>query len=61
MTVIANAVSAAISTNGNNTDSSAEQREIVLEIDGIRLGRILLPKMNQEADRLGYKSILQYE
>lgn len=58
MSVIATAVAAAQTAN---TPTSSEQQEIVLELDGVRLGRVLLPKMNTEADRLGFKPILQYE
>lgn len=37
------------------------EKEIIIELDGTRLGRVILPKLNQEADRLGYKPILQVE
>ena len=41
----------------SNTESV--NREIIIELDGTKLGRVILPKLNQEADRLGYKPILQ--
>lgn len=55
-TAVGNAVLGAMqfSTTGSN-----DNREVVLSIDGTKLGRALLPKLNQESERLGYKSILQ--
>lgn len=50
------AVSSAMSVSGSNSGQSGE---VVLEIDGTKLGRILLPKMNNESKRLGYKPILE--
>lgn len=37
------------------------EKEIIIELDGTRLGRAILPKINNEVNRLGYKSILQVE
>lgn len=53
---IGSVVMSAMQTSNNSTDGS---KEVVLSIDGTKLGRVILPKLNQEADRLGYKSILQ--
>ena len=41
----------------STTDSG--DKEVILSIDGTKLGRVILPKLNQESQRLGYKSILQ--
>lgn len=45
--------------NMSNTGGSGQPSEVTLEIDGTKLGRILLPKMNGESERLGYKPILE--
>jgi hypothetical protein len=42
-----------------NTSNSSDNREVIIELDGVKLGRAILPKLNQESERLGYKSILQ--
>ena len=44
---------------GKNNESIIEDKEIILEIDGVQIGRILLPKLDNEAQRLGYKTILR--
>lgn len=56
-------IATAVATANTQTSSSdnSDQQEVVLEVDGVRLGRVLLPKMNVESGRLGYKPILQYE
>ncbi len=40
-------------------DSGESNREIIIELDGTKLGRVMLPKLNEEAGRLGYKPILE--
>ncbi|WP_352420728.1 hypothetical protein [Proteiniborus sp.] len=46
---------------GGNTSSYDENRELVFNIDGVKLIRILLPKLNDELIRMGYRPIYQYE
>lgn len=46
---------------GGNTSSYDENRELVFNIDGVKLIRILLPKLNDELVRMGYRPIYQYE
>lgn len=59
--IIASAVGTAIMSAMQFTTGSGSSgdREVVLSIDGTKLGRALLPKLNQESERLGYKTILQ--
>ncbi len=58
--IIASAVgSAVLQAMQFSITGSNDNREVVLEIDGTRLGRALLPKLNQESERLGYRTILQ--
>ena len=58
--IIASAVGTAVmnAIQFTNTGSDGE-REVILSIDGTKLGRAILPKLNQESERLGYKTILQ--
>lgn len=42
-------------------NSGNEPREIILELDGLKVGRAILPRLNQEMVRLGYKPILQVD
>ncbi len=46
---------------GNNDRSSYDDRELIFNIDGVKLIRVLLPKINDELIRLGYRPIYQYE
>lgn len=46
---------------GSNNSSYDENRELVFNIDGVKLIRILLPKLNDELVRMGYRPIYQYE
>lgn len=55
-TAVINAVQAS-GNSGSNNDSG----EYGVYFDGDKVGRAILPKLNQEADRLGYKPILQVE
>ena len=43
------------------SNTSESNKEIIIELDGTRLGRAILPELNKESERLGYKSILQVE
>jgi len=52
------AVTMAMKLNSNNNDDS---RDIVLNIDGRTFARTMLQKINEEALRLGYESILKYK
>lgn len=45
---------------GGNNSSYDENRELVFNIDGTKLVRILLPKINDELIRMGYRPIYQY-
>ncbi len=56
-TAVGNAVLGAMQFNTGS--SSSDTREVILSIDGTKLGRAILPKLNQESERLGYKTILQ--
>ncbi len=60
--IIASAVGTAVmnAVQFGGSDSGGNQ-EVNIHLDGTKLGRVMLPKLNQEADRLGYKPILQYE
>lgn len=40
-------------------DSGESYREVIIELDGTRVGRAMLPKLNEESERLGYKPILE--
>ena len=56
---VANAVLAAMQFMGGQGQDSSEGRELILEIDGVKLARILLPKTDAELRRRGARSILQ--
>ncbi len=43
--------------SGSNDDGN---KEIVIELDGVKLGRVLLPRLNEETQRMGYKPILDF-
>lgn len=60
-TAVGNAVLAAMQlSNFNNQNSSViEDREIVLQLDGVKLARLILPKIDQELQRMGAKPIIQ--
>ena len=53
---VGSAVMAAMQFNTGTTDGN---KEVVIELDGVKLGRVLLPKLNNETQRLGYKPILE--
>lgn len=42
-----------------NVIDSADDREIILELDGARIGKVLLPRLNEEVKRRGFKEILE--
>ena len=46
-----------ISQAGN----SSGEKELIINLDGKEMGRVLLPKMNNESKRLGYQPILNYK
>lgn len=57
---IASAVgSAVLAANQVSSTGRSNNEEIILEMDGTRVGRVLLNKLNEEAIRLGYKPILR--
>jgi len=58
MGIIATAVATA--NQMTSQGSSDSQQEIILEVEGVRLGRVLLPKMNSQASRLGFQPLLKY-
>jgi len=41
------------------SSNSSGSQEVNLVVDGVKLGRILLPKLDEEASRLGFQTILQ--
>ncbi|NMB44300.1 MAG: hypothetical protein GX995_09255, partial [Clostridiales bacterium] len=43
----------------NSVGSNETEKEIVMNIEGNKMARIMLPLLDREATRLGYKSILQ--
>ncbi|HHV98606.1 MAG TPA: tape measure protein [Clostridiaceae bacterium] len=58
--IIASAVgSAVLAANQVSSANSSDGSEIILEMDGTRVGRVLLNRLNEEAIRLGYKPILR--
>lgn len=61
--IIASAVGTAVvnAMQFNSSGSNNDDTELTIELDGTKLGRVILPKLNEEADRLGYKPILQTE
>lgn len=60
--IIASAVgTAVVNAMQFNSSGSNDDTELTIELDGTKLGRVILPKLNQEADRLGYKPILQVD
>lgn len=61
MGMIASAVGSAMLGAMQMSSSNNENREVIIELDGTRLGRAILPKLDKESERLGYKSILQLE
>lgn len=54
---VGSAVLAAMQAVTQMTESS--DREIVMSIDGVRLARVLVPKINSEIERMGFRPILQ--
>lgn len=52
---------AVVSALGMNQSSSSgnNDREIVVQLDGREMGRVLLPNLDSESQRLGYESILR--
>ena len=42
-----------------NVIDSGDDREIILELDGARIGKVLLPRLNEEVKRRGFKEILE--
>lgn len=56
---VANAVLAAMQFSGGQEPSTSESKELIIEIDGVKLARVLLPKTNAELRRRGAKPILQ--
>jgi len=57
---IASAVGSAVLSAIQVTQSnSSEEREVILSIDGVKLARVMLPKLNSQAQRMGYRTILQ--
>ncbi len=42
-----------------SSSNNSGNKEIVLELNGTRLGRAILPEINREVERLGYKPLLQ--
>lgn len=56
---IGSAVMGAMQFNNSQNTVTTENREVSVEMDGNKLIRILLPKMNDELIRMGYKSIYQ--
>lgn len=60
-TAVGNAVLAAMQvSNFNNQNSSViEDKEIVIQLDGTKLARIILPKIDRELQRIGARPIIQ--
>lgn len=56
---VANAVLAAMQFSGGQEPSTSESKELIIEIDGVKLARVLLPKTDAELRRRGAKPILQ--
>lgn len=56
---VGNAVLAAMQVSNAQNTGISEEREIVVAVDGTKLARILIPKMDSEAQRMGFKTILQ--
>ncbi len=56
---VASAVLAAMQFSAGSGQDDSGSREIVIEIDGTKLARVLLPKTDSELQRLGARSILQ--
>lgn len=56
---VGSAIIASQQTGNNQSSNDIGDREIIVELDGTKLGRVLLPKLDQESERLGYESILQ--
>ncbi|WP_333657025.1 hypothetical protein [Tissierella praeacuta] len=46
-------------SGGMNSSRSEGDSEVVLELDGVQLGRVLLPYINDELQRMGFNPILQ--
>lgn len=55
---VGSAVLAAMQVS-NTQNIGSENQEIIVEIDGTKLARILIPKVDSEAQRMGFKTILQ--
>ena len=45
----------------NSVGSNETEKEIIVNIEGNKMARIMLPLLDREATRLGYKSILQMD
>ncbi|RKD22457.1 Phage-related protein [Caminicella sporogenes DSM 14501] len=60
-TAVGNAVLAAMQVSNFNSQSSSvvEGKEIVIQLDGTKLARIMLPKIDRELQRIGAKTIIQ--
>ncbi|WIF95012.1 hypothetical protein [Caminicella sporogenes] len=60
-TAVGNAVLAAMQVSNFNNQSSSvvEGKEIVIQLDGTKLARIMLPKIDRELQRIGAKTIIQ--
>ena len=56
---VANAIIAAMQLNGNNNSNNKDGSDIVLQIDGTTIGRILGPVLDKEKQRIGNNLIVK--
>lgn len=60
---VGNAVLSAMQVSHLNNQGSgiAENKEIIIQLDGTKLARVLVPKIDSETQRMGFRTILQAE
>lgn len=56
---IASAVGTAVMAAMSVTNQGDNDKEVIMEVEGVKFGRVLLPILDDEARRLGYRPILQ--